>query len=65
MGNCLVSVHVTGSHHNRSSSDIDQLAIEFVDTLKRKGHNVTSASIVNGAEQDLLNKATRLPVNPD
>jgi hypothetical protein len=61
MGNCLVTVHVTGSHHNGKEGDIDQIAAKFVDTLKLT-HNVTSASIVTGGENDLLNTASRFPL---
>jgi hypothetical protein len=61
MGNRIVSVHVTGSHHNGQGSDIDQMAADFVDALKTKGHNVTAASIVAGGEGDLLNPAARFP----
>lgn len=60
MGNCLISVHVTGSHHNGLERDIDQLAGKFVDDLK-KSHNVTHASVVSGGENDLLN-SPRLPL---
>lgn len=59
MGNCIVSVHVTGSHHNGESYDIDQMAAKFVDELKVK-HNVTAATIVAGGESNLLNSASRL-----
>lgn len=62
MGNCIVSVHVTGGHHNRLPSDIDQLAHAFVAELKVMGHNVTAATIVTGGENDLLNTASRLPL---
>jgi hypothetical protein len=68
MGNCIVSVHVTGSHHNGSESDIDQMAAKFADELKAKGHIVSAATIVSGGEYDLLNTASRLPLrldNPD
>ena len=62
MGNCIVSVHVTGSHHNSQPSDIDQMAAVFVDALKVKGHSVTAATILSGVENDLLNTASRLPL---
>ena len=26
MGNCLISIHVTGAHHNGKCYDIDQMA---------------------------------------
>lgn len=57
MGNCLISIHVTGCHHNGIESDIDQLAAGYVEDLKAKGHNVTGAFLVSGGETDLLNSA--------
>lgn len=62
MGNCLVSIHVTGSHHNGGEHDIDQLAAGFVDRLKSLGYFVSSASLVSGGEHDLLNTAARFPL---
>lgn len=61
MGNCIIVVHVTGSHHNSIESDIDQMAGKFVDELKQK-HHVTSASIVSGGENDLMHTAARFPI---
>ena len=65
MGNCIVSVHVTGAHHNGKDYDIDQMAAVFVDALKAKGHNVTAATVVSGGEYDLLNTAARFPLVGD
>jgi hypothetical protein len=62
MGNCIVSVHVTGAHHNGRPDDIDQMAGRWVDFLKAHGHTVTAATIVSGGEHDLLNLASRFPV---
>jgi hypothetical protein len=62
MGNCIVSVHVTGSHHNGQPHDIDQHAAQFVDRLKAAGHTVTAAALVSGGEYDLLNTASRFPL---
>jgi hypothetical protein len=62
MGNCLITVHATGIHHNGLKNDLDQLASAFVDDLKAKGHNVTAASIVSGGENDLLNTVSRFPL---
>ncbi len=62
MGNCLISVHVTGAHHNGAPNDIDQLAAKFADELKAKGHNVTSATLVSGGEYDLMNTVSRFPL---
>ena len=61
MGNVLISVHATGIHHNGVANDLDQLAADFVELLKSKGHNVTAATIVSGGEQDLLNTSARYP----
>jgi hypothetical protein len=62
MGTCLVSVQVTGSHHNGQPSDIDQLAAQFVDTLKGKGYTVSHAILNSGGGYDLLNTASRFPI---
>lgn len=62
MGNCIVSVHVTGAHHNGLREDIDQMAARFVDNLRLRGHNVTAATVVSGGEYDLLDEKTRFPV---
>ncbi len=62
MGNCIVSVHVTGAHHNGRDFDIDQMAAVFVDALKAKGHTVTAASVVSGGEYDLLSTVSRYPL---
>lgn len=63
MGNCLISIHVTGSHHNQVEHDIDQMAAKFVDELKAK-HNVTAAHLVSGGEYDLMNTTARFPIKP-
>lgn len=65
MGNCLISVHVTGPHHNGQSYDIDQLAAKFTDELKASGANVTAATLVAGGENDLLNTDARFPLKSD
>lgn len=62
MGNCLISVHATGPHHNGQPTDIDQIAAKFVDDLKAAGANVTHASVVSGGENDLTNKDSRFPL---
>lgn len=59
MGNCIVSVHVTGAHHNGEAYDIDQRAAAFVDQLRKDGHTVSAATIVSGGEYDLLNTTSR------
>jgi hypothetical protein len=63
MGNCVIEIHVTGSHHNSIAQDIDQLAARFVDELKQS-HNVTAAFLVSGGEYDLLNESARFPLKP-
>lgn len=65
MGNCLIAVHVTGAHHNGLNYDIDQMAAEFVDKLKAKGHSVTAAKVVAGGEYDLLDEKRRLPLKSE
>lgn len=65
MGNCIVSVHVTGTHHNGQGYDIDQLAAKFADELKANGHTITAAAILSGGEYDLLNTASRFPLQLD
>ncbi len=60
MGQCTITIHVTGAHHNKSASDIDQMAAEFVKDLS-KLHNVTAAYMCNGAEQDLKNTTILFP----
>ena len=62
MGNCIVSVHVTGAHHNGAEGDIDQMAAKFADDLKAKGHTVSAATIVSGGEHDMMNTASRFPL---
>lgn len=65
MGNCLVSVHATGAHHNGQPYDIDQLAAEFVDKLKAAGATVTAATFNAGGENDLMNTASRFPLKSE
>jgi hypothetical protein len=62
MGNCLISVHATGAHHNGLKSDLDQMAADFVQKLKAAGHNVTGATILTGGEYDLQSAGQRFPI---
>jgi hypothetical protein len=55
-------VHVTGTHHNKKRSDIDQIAAKFVDDLKAAGHTVNLAHLVVGGEYDLAHQPSRFPV---
>lgn len=64
MGNCLISVHVTGAHHNGLETDVDQMTAKFVDELAKK-HNVTGAKLVSGGENDVLNTASRFPLRSE
>jgi hypothetical protein len=55
MGDCTITIHVRGSHHNKSNpSDIARMADRFVADLKKAGHAVHSASITSGGRQELL-----------
>lgn len=48
MGDCTITIHVTGAHNNGRSEDIDEMAKEFVARLKLVGHNVKHATVTNG-----------------
>lgn len=49
MGNWQISIEGTGAHHNHDyPSDANQLAKEFVEQLKAKGHTVERASFTYG-----------------
>lgn len=61
MGNCLISIRVTGCHHNGLANDIDQMAADFVGELA-KNHNVTGAVLLSGGEQDLTDPLRRFPI---
>jgi hypothetical protein len=50
MGRCVITIHVTGSHHNKASRDIDQMAAEFVQELS-KFHTVTEAYMGSNAQE--------------
>jgi hypothetical protein len=55
MGNCTITVHLTGAHHNKKNpNDANRMAAKFVDQLKDAGHNVEAASITHGGREDLL-----------
>lgn len=53
MGNCTITIHVTGSHHNNRDDDIDAMVRTFVAELKASGHSVTHAVLTNGASEEL------------
>jgi len=64
MGNCTITIHLTGSHHNRRYlADANRMAAKFVDDLKAQGHNVEHASFTHGGREDLLDSGcwTRSP----
>jgi hypothetical protein len=55
MGHCTITVHLTGSHHNKGNpKDADRMAAKFVDELKAAGHSVEHASFTSGGREDLL-----------
>jgi hypothetical protein len=55
MGNCTITIHLIGSHHNENNpNDANRMAAAFADELKRAGHNVEHASITHGGREDLL-----------
>lgn len=65
MGNCLINIEVTGCHHNGRSDDIDQIAADFVQYLKAKGHNVTHATLHAGGMTPLDDITRRMPLRED
>lgn len=64
MGNCLISIHVTGCHHNGLAHDIDQMAAKFADDLA-KHHTVSAATLVSGGENNLTVKENRFPLKSE
>jgi len=57
MGSCTITVHLTGSHHNKKNpKDANRMAAKFVDELKAAGHYVEHASFTSGGREDLLNE---------
>lgn len=59
MGNCTITVHLTGSHHNKKNpKDANRMAATFVDELKAAGHNVEHASFTHGGREDLLDSSS-------
>ena len=55
MGDCTITIHATGSHHNKGNpKDINRMAVKFVDELVSAGHHVKGASLTNGAHESLL-----------
>jgi hypothetical protein len=55
MGNCTITIHLTGSHHNKKHpKDANRMAQKFVDDLVTAGHNVEHASFTHGGRDDLL-----------
>jgi hypothetical protein len=59
VGACLISIVVTGENHNGRRTDIDQMAADFIEHLKAKGHGVITAHLVSGVEFDLLKPESR------
>jgi outer membrane immunogenic protein len=53
MGNCTITIHATGSHHNHGNpNDINRMAMKFADDLKAAGHSVEHASITHGGREE-------------
>lgn len=62
MGNCLVSIHVTGCHHNGLRDDIERMAARFVGELREAGHDVGHATVVAGGVTDVSSERSLLPL---
>lgn len=58
MGNWVITIEGTGSHHNAKPYDANEIGKTVVKTLKEAGHNVTHASINCGGRNDLINEIT-------
>ena len=54
MGMCLISIHATGSHHNKKNYDINVMAAQFVKELRKAGHSVTFATVNYGGEDIIV-----------
>jgi hypothetical protein len=49
-----MTVRGTGAHHNQNyPQDANRMLAEFVQKLKKAGHQITAASITHGAEDDV------------
>ena len=54
MGQWVIEIHGTGSHHNRDyPQDANRMAAGFVEQLGLAGHTVTRATITYGGEEDV------------
>jgi hypothetical protein len=54
MGQWNITIRGTGVHHNKHNpTDANRMAAEFVKALKAAGHNVVSASITFGVDEDI------------
>ena len=63
MGNCIISIEVTGCHHNGLVSDIDQMAHKFVMELTKAGHSINRATLLSGSSQNLI--ASPMELKPE
>lgn len=67
MGHYRITIEGHGQHHNKQASDAENLASDFVEQLKRRGHTVDAAtfalcnSYVNGKPD---NYAPAEPIKP-
>lgn len=50
MGNWRITIEGHGQHHNKAASDAENLASDFVEQLKRRGHQVDKAEIAIATE---------------
>lgn len=54
MGDCTITIHAIGAHHNKKNpTDINKMAVKFVDELRAAGHNVVSATLCQGGYENL------------
>ena len=54
MGNWIITIEGTGSHHNGKPEDADQIALVAVKTLQNAGQSVEHATITTGGRSTLL-----------
>lgn len=54
MGNWNITIRGVGAHHNKKyKDDANRMAAEFVQKLLAAGHNIQSATITHGGEDNL------------
>lgn len=61
MGNWAINVQGIGAHHNENADiDADLAAAAFVETLRKQGHMVESATFTYGGKVDLCPRSSPL-----